>query len=422
VESGVNRRSIRFRAIIDSFAREKMAAPKMMLAGLTWDERFRVENAEDIMTPALLIYPDAVAANIDAMLRVLDGNADRWRAHVKTAKLAFTMRIMVERGVTNFKCATTLELLVACESGARDVLVAYPVVGANARRVREIADTFPDVRVSILTENEAQANQWRGSRVGVFLDVNPGMDRTGVEQDHHVEIVELIKNIQNAGLDFRGVHYYDGHFGGVEESERVTGAHQGYEHLLAAVAAIERGGTPVREVITAGTPTFPASASFPGFRAQRFVHRISPGTVVYNDATSLAQLPASLGLQPAVFVISRVVSHPHAGRITCDAGHKSVSADAGLPTCVVAGHPELTPLGPSEEHLPMAVADGVVPPKVGEILFLLPRHVCPTVNNFDSALLVRGNRIEAVEEVSARGRENPLLRREALVANATRNT
>ena len=100
-----------------------MAAPKMLLPTLAWDERFRVENAEDVMTPALLLYPDALAANINAIVKSLSGDASRWRAHVKTAKLAFTMRMLVARGVTNFKCATTLELLVACESGATDVLM-----------------------------------------------------------------------------------------------------------------------------------------------------------------------------------------------------------------------------------------------------------------------------------------------------------
>jgi D-serine deaminase-like pyridoxal phosphate-dependent protein len=311
-----------------------------------------------------------------------------------------------------------LELLVACESGATDVLVAYPVVGANARRVRQIADLFPNVRVSILAENETQAMQWRGSRVGIFLDINPGMDRTGVEQDRHSEIVALVQAIKNAGLDFRGLHYYDGHFGNFTELERSAAAHEGYKHLLAVVTAVEQNGVAVNEVITAGTPTFHASASFSGFHGRKFVHRTSPGTVVYNDATSLAQLPVSLGLQSAVLVMTRVVSHPRAGIITCDAGHKSVSADAGLPTCVVAGHPELTPLGPSEEHLPMAVAEGAAAPKVGEILYLLPRHVCPTVNNFDAALIVRNNRVESSEKVSARGRETPQLQPAAQFASA----
>ena len=58
----------------------------------------------------------------------------------------------------------------------------------------------------------------------------------------------------------------------------------------------------------------------------------------------------------------------------------------------------------------MALEEGAAGPQVGEALYLLPRHVCPTVNNFDCALLVRDGQIESVEKVSARGREAPLLR------------
>ena len=166
----------------------------------------------------------------------------------------------------------------------------------------------------------------------------------------------------------------------------------------------------VPEVVTAGTPTFPCSFSYEGFRGGEFIHRVSPGTLVYGDATSLAQLPGAYGYAPAVLVLTRVVSRPHDGIITCDAGHKAVSADAGVPTCVVAGHAELMPLGPSEEHLPMAVEGGTPGPQVGDALYLLPRHICPTVNNFDSALLVRDGQIVSVEKVTARGREGPLLR------------
>jgi len=160
-------------------------------------------------------------------------------------------------------------------------------------------------------------------------------------------------------------------------------------------------------LITAGTPTFPASLSYAGF-SNRLIHRISPGTIVYSDATCLAQLPASYGYAPAALVLTRVVSHPHDGIITCDAEHKAVSADAGIPTCVVLGHSGMSPLSPSEEHLPIRVTNGTSTP-VGEALYLLPRHICPTVNNFDSALLVRDGRVAAVEKVSARGREGPLL-------------
>jgi D-serine deaminase-like pyridoxal phosphate-dependent protein len=386
-----------------------MAAQKSMLSQFPWDSRYRVSGTEDVLTPALLIYPEFIGSNMEATLALVGGDADRWRVHIKTAKLGHTLRMLVERGVRNFKCATTLELLVACQLGAADVLLAYPSVGANARRAREIADQFPDVGVSVLAENDEQIRQWRGSRLGIFLDINPGMNRTGIEQSQKEKVRCLARAIGDARLEFRGLHYYDGQYGALDERERTEAAHRGYDGLLRLAGEIERSGLAVPEVITAGTPTLPCSLSYEGFRSQAFIHRVSPGTVVYCDATSLAQLPAEYGYRPAVLVLTRVVSRPRAGIATCDAGHKAVSADAGVPTCVVVGHPELTPLSPSEEHLPLALEESAAGPQIGEALYLLPRHVCPTVNNFDCALLVRNGQIESLEKVSARGREAPLL-------------
>lgn len=392
------------------YHRSRMAVQKAMLTEFPWAEEYRVRGMDDVLTPALVIYPEMVASNLERTLALLKGDATRWRVHIKTAKLGYTLRLLVERGIRNFKCATTLELLSACESGAEDVLFAYPSMGANARRVQELAAQFPRVRVSVLAENKEQVGQWRGSRVAVFLDINPGMNRTGVEQNAVADVVALARGVVAAGVEFRGLHYYDGQLGGLPFAEREQAAHLGYDQLLKIVAALEHSGMQVPEVITAGTPSFPASLTYTGFRGQGFVHRVSPGTIVYCDATCLAQLPEEYGYRPAALVVARAVSRPRAGMVTCDAGHKTVSADAGVPTCVVLGHPELTPLSPSEEHLPFAVAEGQRGPEPGESLYLLPRHVCPTVNNFDCALLVRrGGEVEAVEKVSARGREAPLM-------------
>ena len=392
-----------------------------MLDEMPWNENFRVPDLDNILTPALVIYPEAVASNIACTLKLLDGDANRWRAHIKTAKLNYTLRMLIERGVGNFKCATSLELWQACQNGAKNVLLAYPVVGANARRVMEIRKQFPQVRISVLIESSEQVLQWRGSGIGIFLDINPGMNRTGLELNATElnateKLIEVIRTVRDAGLEFRGLHFYDGQYGSVDEPERTRATHAGYDQLLKAVADLRHQGIDVAEVVTAGTPTFPCSLSYKKFHSAGFVHRVSPGTVVYNDATSLAQLPAAFGYAPAALVLTRVVSRPHPGIVTCDAGHKAVSADAGVPTCVVVGHPELSPLTPSEEHLPLAVknlagknTDGAQAPQIGDVLYLLPRHVCPTVNNFDAALIVRSGKIEAVEQVSARGHEGPLL-------------
>jgi D-serine deaminase-like pyridoxal phosphate-dependent protein len=387
-----------------------MSAQKLMLNECSWDPRYMLSRLEDVITPALVIYPEIVASNVERTVELLAGDPERWRVHIKTAKLGYAVRMLIERGIRNFKCATTLELLVACQCGAADVLLAYPTMGANARRVREIAAEFPNVRVSILAENEEQVRQWQSSRLGIFIDINSGMNRTGIDESDFEQVVKLARAIAAAGLEFRGLHYYDGHHGGLPEPERTAAAHRGYDHLMDIATAVEYAGMVVPELITAGTPTFPCAISYPGFRNAGFIHRISPGTVVYCDATSQSQLPVEYGYRPAALVLARVVSHPRAGVVTCDAGHKSVSADAGVPTCLVVGHPELAPLTPSEEHLPIAVNEGADGPQAGEVLYLLPRHVCPTVNNFDDALLVRNGAVESVEKVSARGREAPLLR------------
>lgn len=378
-----------------------------MLREFRWHDHYRISKTDELLTPALAIYPDNIAANIAATLNLLDGNAGRWRAHVKTSKLNYTLRMLIDRGVRNLKCATSLELLQACQTGAMDVLLAYPVMGANARRVRDIAIQFPRVQISVLAENEEQVRQWRDAGIGIFLDINPGMNRTGIEQGCVDQVIAVAKSVKQAQLEFRGLHYYDGQFGAVPEPERTIAAHSGYDKLLQLIQQLQRIGVNVPEVVTAGTPTLPCSVAYRGFQNAGFVHRVSPGTVVYNDASSLAQLP-SLGYSPAALVLARVVSHPHHGIVTCDAGHKAVSADAGVPTCLALGHPELTSLSPSEEHLPFTVSEGSNSPPIGDLLCLLPRHVCPTVNNFDAALIVRNGKIESVERVSARGHEGPL--------------
>jgi D-serine deaminase-like pyridoxal phosphate-dependent protein len=366
---------------------------------------YALKEPGQIITPALLIYPKIVDANIRATLGMIGNDPNRWRPHIKTAKLAAVVRRYLNHGILNFKCSTTLELRTACEAGAKDVLVAFAVTGANAKRVLELAREFPHTRISVLIESKQQADAWRGTDMDLFIDVNPGMNRTGIAQERAEEIVSLAQSI---GPALRGLHYYDGHVSGVPPAEREAFTHHGYAQLMHAVDALRNAGIRLEEVITSGTPAAPFGYSFRPFAETSFVHRISPGTVVYNDMTSLEQLPG-YGYTPAVLVLSSVISQPLPDVITCDGGHKSVSADAGVPTCLVMDHPELTPLKPSEEHLPLRSADRGKQPAIGDKIYLLPRHVCPTVNNFDDALMIVDGRVTSIEKVTARGHERPIL-------------
>jgi D-serine deaminase-like pyridoxal phosphate-dependent protein len=369
---------------------------------------YRFTGEDSLRTPALVVYPERVDRNVAATLACLGGDAARWRPHVKTAKLAWTMRRLVERGVRHVKCATTLELRTACEAGVADALLAYPVAPPHIPRVAAIAAAHPGVRVSAIVDEEAAVSAWSGTGVGLFADVDVGMHRTGRDVADLAGLVSLARTIVGAGVRFRGLHGYDGHVSSLPAGQARGLVHAAYDALWEAAAAIARAGIPVEEVVTAGTPALPHAAAYRGFANADCLHRVSPGTVVYNDTTSLAELPASLGYAPAALVLTTVVSRPTRDRITCDAGHKAVSADAGVPTCAVLDRPDLVAAKPSEEHLPLLVHDPARRPALGERLLLVPRHVCPTVNNFDHAVLVAGGRIVGVEPVSARGHDAPI--------------
>jgi len=363
---------------------------------------------DNVITPALAIYPEFITANVQVMQKLLKGHLELWQPHVKTSKLAKTMRQLTALGVTHFKCATTLELLTACEAGAEEVLFSYPADGPRARRIREIAFSSLGTRIFATVENVAQIDQWKGSNVGLYIDVNPGMDRTGIALSARQEIVKLAAGMAESGVSFAGLHCYEGHARQPDLTGRKATLFPVYEALTALVRTLENAGLSMNCVVTSGTPALPCVLAFQETCREAFLHRISPGTVVYGDLTSAEQLPSEWGFRLAAIVISRVISRPAPGIITCDAGHKVMSADLGVPNCIVLGHPEFEPLGPSEEHMPIRVPEGEPIPEIGTILYLAPKHICPTVNNFDEALWVEGGRVLEVAEVTARGRESPL--------------
>jgi D-serine deaminase-like pyridoxal phosphate-dependent protein len=364
-----------------------------------------VREAYRVMTPALAVYEDIVRENVDFTVELLGGNVNAWRPHVKTSKLRSTIRTLVEKGIKQFKCATSLELVETCKAGATDVLVSYPLVGANASRVAEWAERYPEVKISALADSHHHVGLWKGTRVGLFVDINPGMDRTGIATDRFEQVLAVSQQIVLSGIELRGLHYYDGHLRSPDLQERTRSAHQGYDRLVDIVEELSKAGTTVNEVITAGTPAFPCTLSYAGFKDAPFLHRCSPGTVVYGDMTSISQLPERYTYRPAAMVLSRVVSRPQPNIITCDAGHKSVSLDSGMPNCVAVGWPGLRVLASKEEHLTMEVAPHTSIPDLGEVLYLLPRHVCPTVNSFNQAMTVRYGEFTGVEPILARGHE-----------------
>jgi D-serine deaminase-like pyridoxal phosphate-dependent protein len=359
---------------------------------------------ERLLSPALVVHLDLVRENLRRML-AYTGSAARWRPHVKTTKTPAVYSELVTAGLRHFKCATLREarcLLGAAQAAGHaeiDLLLAYPLVGPALAELGRIAREFPRARLSVLCES-AELVPLVPPAAGVFVDVDPGMRRTGIPLADRAAIRAVARA---AGERFRGLHHYEGHLHG-ELSERRERCFAGYRELLALADDLARAGLAVPELVTSGTPAFLHALAFEDFRSRgRPVHRVSPGTVVFHDLRSAEENP-ELDLVPAAVVLARVVSRPAPDRVTCDAGSKSLAAEAGDPCAFVLGHPELVPETPSEEHLPLRVTRGSAPER-GEVLYLVPRHICPTVNLAEEAVLVEGGKVIETVPVSARAHD-----------------
>jgi D-serine deaminase-like pyridoxal phosphate-dependent protein len=363
------------------------------------------EDLKRMLTPCLLIDLDKVRSNTARILSIVDDNPERWRPHVKTTKTPEVWAELAALGLRNFKCATTREAdllgetLTRCGTQNGDILVAYPLVGPSLTRLAEIASQHKDVSYSVLVEESTHLVEIP-DHIDFFVDINPGMNRTGVPIDESDLILEIAAA---AGERFRGFHFYDGHQHDMDLGARERAIHAGYDQLLSLRARALEAGLKVGEIITSGTPALLHAARYePLKKLEGTLHRVSPGTVVFHDQRSEEENP-ELQLLPAATVLTRVVSHPAPGVITCDAGSKAVASEAGDPIAVILGHPEWTPMTPNEEHLPIQVT-GDRPPRGTELL-LVPRHICPTVNLAEEAALIEGGRLKEVVRVAARAHE-----------------
>ena len=256
------------------------------------------------------------------------------------------------------------------------------------------------MRISIACEDPQVARD-APAKIGIFVEINPGMDRTGVPFDDAATIRAVARA---AGSRLRGVHWYEGHIRGGRPQSRRNEAERGYRALVELVAGLEVEAGPIREVVTSGTPTFLHALGSPALdHALRGRHRISPGTLIFHDLGYHEMLP-EIEFDIAAALTTRVISRASDRMVTVDAGSKSIAAESGDPCAIALDHPGLCAQRPSEEHLPFRVESGETPPR-GGVLYLVPRHICPTVNLADEALIMDGGSFVGFHPVAARGHE-----------------
>ncbi len=338
---------------------------------------------DDLITPALVIDLDAVAHNIDAFIRHV-GSPKRWRPHVKTVKQGRIIRMLMKRGVTQFKCATVDELALILDAAERvdpdgrvDAFLAYPLHKPGLRAVAEMIRDSEGARVRLLADSPSHLDMLEGwleeikveHAVDVLVDVDVGMGRTGSPAQAWAEVFAT----ERSTVNLVGVHGYEGHLSWTDRSL----ANTAYDELVALLETRPSAKKKPGLLVTSGTHSFDHALQHAGLRGGNWAHQVSPGTLVLSDLRS-APAAEALGLRQAAFVASRVVSSPGASTVTLDAGSKALNPDCPAPGCAVLGHPELTGRSASEEHRPFDAQNSK--PSVGELLWLVPEHVCTTVN------------------------------------------
>ena len=371
------------------------------------EEEFSLPAAvtDSLLSPAVVIHMPRVRSNIDKILQIAGAN---WIPHLKTTKIPEVWQCMLDRQIREFKCTTSRELAVFLNLIHPDtldarVLVAYPVCGPMLKRVSQLAATAPHVRVSVLVDSLGAVDDVPPN-LGIYIDLNPGMDRTGLHYDEVGAWRNTVRAIAlRAGAQFVGLHSYEGHLTEAKADE----CERGYNLLCEAVQLLHSQHTQVTHVITSGSDTFGTalrSVALKQLRAEGMRVSVSPGICVFHDYKSDLLKPTTRSLEAAAVVMARVVSMPAPGRCTLSAGSKSLDCASGEPVCWIAGRsPGWTAMKPSEEHLPVDVSGGPLPVR-GEIVWLITRHICCTINLAEKVVLVDGDRVWTTV-VAARGHE-----------------
>jgi D-serine deaminase-like pyridoxal phosphate-dependent protein len=362
-------------------------------------EWFAVQNPDSIASPALLLYEDRIRENIRRMIRIA-GAPDRLRPHVKTHKLAELVRMQLEEGITRFKCATIAEAEMTAGAGATDVLLAYPIVGPNAGRLLALANAFPATSFSCVADDPSAIHHlsrtFSGSArtLSVLLDLDCGQHRTGVETG--AEAIRLYRLIgELPGLQPGGLHVYDGHIHEPDLAIRTARCADAFGPVRSFIRELHAAGLPVPRVVAGGTPTFPIHAKEEGFEC-------SPGTCVLWDF-GYAESFADLAFLVAAVVLTRVVSKPGVNRLCLDLGHKAVASENPPPRVQFLNLPDAVAVSHSEEHL-VIESPRAERFSVGDGLYAVPRHICPTVALHAEAVVIREGRATDRWRVNARDR------------------
>ncbi len=353
-----------------------------------------IVKTEALDTPVPVIDLDRVEHNLAKMQAYADQHGLRLRPHIKTHKLPMFAHRQTALGAVGITCQKLGEAEVMAEAGLDDIFISYPLIGAaKAERLAALAGQVATLRVAadsaLAVETAARAAALSGRTVGVLIEFDSGGRRTGVVSvDQALTLARLVRD--STGLRFDGLMTYP---------------------ASAATAAFVAAAAPVLAASNLA-PAIVSGGGTPGaWRAHEIagMTELRVGTYIYHDRTTVALGAAEAG-ECALHVLATVVSRPEHDRAVIDAGSKTLSSDL-LPAGLGVGYGTL-PDYPgvvierlNEEHGMLDLsACATRRPELGEVVRILPNHVCVVSNLHDAVVLARGGMVVEAVPVAARGR------------------
>jgi D-serine deaminase-like pyridoxal phosphate-dependent protein len=213
-----------------------------------------IDNIDELDSPQLVVFRDRVKHNIDKAIEMV-GDIARLRPHVKTNKTPQVMRMMIDAGISKFKCATIAEADILGREKASDVLLAYQPVGPKVLRLIELIKKYPQTKFSALVDHEIALDGINsqfisaGLTANIYLDINLGMNRTGIVPEHAFDLYKKAASL--TGINILGLHAYDGHFRDPDINKRTIECNEAFEKIIQLK----------KQIISAG---FPNPRSLPG--------------------------------------------------------------------------------------------------------------------------------------------------------------
>lgn len=360
---------------------------------------YTITNAEEVFSPALMVYPDRIESNIRKMIQIA-GNLSRLRPHVKTHKMSEVVKLQMKHGIRKFKCATISEAEMVAACGAEDVLLAMQPVGPNIERFFSLKRKYSKANISCIADTEKVIRQLSGLAQGynlkcpIWLDINNGMNRTGVLPGEGAKkLYKLIESLP--GLKAAGLHVYDGHIHEKEPKLRQQICNEAFVPVSKMRQELILAGSGPVGVVAGGSPTFPVHAS-------RKDVETSPGTILLWDFGYSSSFP-DLDFLHAAVLLARVVSKPGKDLICLDLGHKAVGSEMPQPRIKIPDMDNYTIAGHNEEHMVISSPHAQMM-DTGDPVYAIPWHICPTVDRHDTAEVVENNRVKGKWQIEARKR------------------